>query len=96
MVKILVILLSELKFSNIDGKVLETYPATTAAVANPTKKLEAREAGLLICHNSFKSIYRSFHIFNCRQLYFTYKLYFAYILHGTIYSIFAYYMRTVQ
>ena len=46
--------------------------------------------------NSLKSIYRSFRIF-----FFTSKgssiwVNIAYILHGTIYSIYAYYMRTVQ
>ena len=49
---------------------------------------------LFICFflsNSFKTIHRSFHFFNCRQL-----LTSPIFLHGTIYSIFAYYMRTVQ
>ena len=54
--------------------------------------------------NSFNSIYRSFHIFNCRQFFRTSGYYInisirvniAYILHAALYSIFTHYMRTVQ
>jgi len=41
------------------------YPATEAAVANPTKTLEAREAGLLaICRSLILRIQRNIHCTN--------------------------------